>query len=489
MNGNNNLNLETADGLVIRMGVVCEYHGKATEICIPEGVSRITSYVFCENRHLKRITLPSTLIKISAKQFMNCSELCKVTIPEGVTQIGEEAFEGCKKLTRIEVPGSVKKICNRAFAGCTSLTVVELTKGVTEIGSEAFNLCEKLLMVTLPDTVKIIHNGAFKACDKLTEICIPEGVEIIYQMTFTNCKNLRKITLPETLKKIGYSAFEYCGELREITLPGGLEHIDKNAFSECECLARLDIPEGCEVDSDALFGCTSLTDERGLLVVNGNLCAFDYNVTGNTLKVPDDVETISDRLINSKITNLITKLDSPIWYENGGYDHYNIFSYLSARPDEVATVTLTDECGNTVARVAVTKQTVLMSAAFRSKRDVTDVTFDFAGYDKYWEAIGTYESKAIIAAFRLCYPYFPTECEEYREKYRKILRKDGLTAAKKLAEYNFLEEFRFVISGEYLNIRELELLIEYTTKMNKTAFTLLVLEEINKRKGAVESGL
>ena len=63
-----------------------------TSVTIPEGVTSIGEWVFCD-----------------------CSSLTSVTIPEGVTNIGEMAFSACINLKDVYIPNSVKKIAHDAF--------------------------------------------------------------------------------------------------------------------------------------------------------------------------------------------------------------------------------------------------------------------------------------------------------------------------------------------------------------------------------------
>ena len=67
---------------------------------------------------------------------------CKITIiPNSVTTIGEFAFCNYTGLTSIEIPNSVTSIGNSAFEHCTGLTSIEIPNTVTDIGVSAFSRC------------------------------------------------------------------------------------------------------------------------------------------------------------------------------------------------------------------------------------------------------------------------------------------------------------------------------------------------------------
>ena len=63
-----------------------------TSIVIPDGITGISDFAFC-----------------------NCTGLTSVTIPDGVVRIGEGAFRGCTNLTSVYAPSSLKEIGNDAF--------------------------------------------------------------------------------------------------------------------------------------------------------------------------------------------------------------------------------------------------------------------------------------------------------------------------------------------------------------------------------------
>ena len=97
-------------------------------VCIiPQGITKIEEYAFCNNTSLE----------------------C-VVIPIGVTEIGSSAFYGCKNLTSIVIPIGVTEIGDYAFEGCTSLTTVILSFSVNTIGNDTFKECLKLTAIYVP---------------------------------------------------------------------------------------------------------------------------------------------------------------------------------------------------------------------------------------------------------------------------------------------------------------------------------------------------
>ena len=69
-------------------------------------------------------SIPDSVTSIGDYAFCNCSSLTSVTIPDSVTEIGDGAFNYCSSLTSITIPDSVTSIEYGAFGCCSSLTSV-----------------------------------------------------------------------------------------------------------------------------------------------------------------------------------------------------------------------------------------------------------------------------------------------------------------------------------------------------------------------------
>ena len=96
--------------------------------------------------------------------------ISKINIPNSITSIGTYAFCNCPNLTSITISDSVTTIGNYAFAGCTSLESVTIPNRVTTIGNYTFASCNRLASITIPDSVTTIGDYAFSDCVSLVHI-------------------------------------------------------------------------------------------------------------------------------------------------------------------------------------------------------------------------------------------------------------------------------------------------------------------------------
>ena len=86
----------------------------------------------------------SNPLRNGADLYINGKKATNVVIPNGVTRIGPCAFYGCSSLVTVTIPESVASISEQAFEKCGSLTAVSIPKSVTSIGYSAFEDCKNL---------------------------------------------------------------------------------------------------------------------------------------------------------------------------------------------------------------------------------------------------------------------------------------------------------------------------------------------------------
>lgn len=118
----------------------------------------IPSGMFTRNKDITffdELRFFTSLKRISASAFSECSNLQRLTLPEGIDALGERSFEDCTNLAVINIPSSVRHIGSFAFFGCKNLSCpIVIPEGVRELETLVFAQCEYLPSITLPSTLK-----------------------------------------------------------------------------------------------------------------------------------------------------------------------------------------------------------------------------------------------------------------------------------------------------------------------------------------------
>ena len=141
-----------------------------------EMVTGFVSGMFCCNRRIKEVVLPSNVKTISGSMFREAKNLKKVENTEQIETIKAGAFI----LTRIEeirFP-NLLTLGNQVFDNCSCLRLVDIGK-ITSIGKTVFRLCENLSEVLGGENVKTIDTYAFQATRRLKNLSFLSNVTSI----------------------------------------------------------------------------------------------------------------------------------------------------------------------------------------------------------------------------------------------------------------------------------------------------------------------
>ena len=223
-------------------------------ITIPSSVKVINDYAFQKCESLKKVDfMASSVEKIGTSvfsytgieeielnlnnhfddlygMFTGCKELKKATINGSVEKLSF-TFSECPSLESVELPNDLK-ILKSTFNGCTSLTEFTVPDGVEEIGSYSFNFCTALEKVYMPDSITKIGQDAFSNCSKLYTVVMPKQLYSIGTRAFSGCRNLKDMHMPEVLYRIESQAFQN-SSLGDFKIPDTVTYIGISAFSGC----------------------------------------------------------------------------------------------------------------------------------------------------------------------------------------------------------------------------------------------------------------
>lgn len=230
------------------------------EYSVPYGVEKLSKSAFSSSK-VRKVTLPSTLVKIEENCFSKCQRLEEIFIPDSVERIGENAFEDCISLERISLGNGIKTVEDNAFFYCVKIKEVTIPESVEHLGAGVFMYCRGLEKAELPKEPRFnTLNGTFYGCASMTEFNIPNNITEIGNGTFYGWEGLREITIPPNVKKIGALGFGECGKLTTVNLSNGLETICSRAFFKCNELKDITIPSSVEtIESEAFSGINSIT--------------------------------------------------------------------------------------------------------------------------------------------------------------------------------------------------------------------------------------
>lgn len=173
----------------------------------------------------------------------------------------------------------IKKILTAVYDEDLEDGVFRIPEDISEVDSEALR-CPGLRKLVIPNTLSHIPNFAF--LDNIEEILVEDGNECCSSVDGV-LFNKDKTALIQFPKK--HKATSYC-------IPDSVKIIAGHAFYCCQNLTEVILPNNVEIGWYAFWGCTSLVDENGLLIIQNYLWYADPEP--HHFRIPDDVVTIGN---------------------------------------------------------------------------------------------------------------------------------------------------------------------------------------------------
>lgn len=138
---------------------------KEETFAIPQGVRKIGEFAFENQRYLKKVILPESVVTLGTGAFSDCKALEDIELPSGLRELpdacayrGAGVFEGCNNLRKIVLPDKMSYLGSFAFYR-SGLRVIELGEGLEQIGEYAL-MAEELNEIELPPSVRRVGKGA-----------------------------------------------------------------------------------------------------------------------------------------------------------------------------------------------------------------------------------------------------------------------------------------------------------------------------------------
>ena len=195
------------------------------EYSVPEGVSCIAPWAFCNASLLKSVFMPASLETIDSLAFFDCHALENVQLNEGLRTIAFGAFGGLSCLQDLSVPSSVSKIEGGAFLLNTALARlhVDAANLYYSVGENGWLYdIEKKNLYYVPSTTQ--------------EGNIPETVNSVGDYAFAGVSQLPHVVLGDNVTSIGDGAFAYSNSISQIMLGKNISEIGERVVDGCDNL-------------------------------------------------------------------------------------------------------------------------------------------------------------------------------------------------------------------------------------------------------------
>ena len=157
-----------------------------------------------ENGEINNLDVDGNEIKKLGEDFGQL-DIESVEIPKGYTYIGQDAFRENKNIKSVNLPNSIIKISDYAFSDL-SLKTIKLPDNLEFLGDQVFFYNQIEGKLILPKNLTNLGERSFKS-NQITELefnC--EKLEIIKEQAFEDNK-IKQVKLPDSVKKIEIGAF------------------------------------------------------------------------------------------------------------------------------------------------------------------------------------------------------------------------------------------------------------------------------------------
>ncbi|MBE6635846.1 MAG: hypothetical protein E7617_06600 [Ruminococcaceae bacterium] len=295
--------------------LVSVINGGTKSIEIPECVSVIGSYTFCDHA-FDYVGIADSVVEICEHAF-DFAQIGTIEIGKNLSVISEDTFVDMRGVSHISVNEENEHLTAKDGALYTKNMErlilyfgndeeLVLSESITDISASAFYDSDLLKRIVIPFSVKSIGDSAFKGCGNLEEIVFSDGLEVLGGWLIDGCHSLKEICIPSTVKSIGDDAFDYAELLSAINVSeenSAYKSVDGILYTkDGKRLIRspmgkkgsITVLSGTEIIGENAFKYSSATEielPRGLLEIED--AAF-YQSDFREITVPDSVHTIGD---------------------------------------------------------------------------------------------------------------------------------------------------------------------------------------------------
>lgn len=182
----------------------------------------------------------SNPVCVSQNLYIGNNQLTELVIPEGVSEIGHTAFERCLGITKVSFPSTLRKVGADAFFDCTDIMTVNITSlqdyCSIDFGNPGANPFQDYLM-NRAFTWMLINGQYLRDMEVLH---IPNGTNEVKPNSFAKVDNTGSIIIPASVNKIGaYAFYTSVRSLYTVYIDGHIDEMGEYAFGNCPYIGTI----------------------------------------------------------------------------------------------------------------------------------------------------------------------------------------------------------------------------------------------------------
>lgn len=219
------------------------YADNSEKLTIDTSINKISAGAFAKNKKLKTVKIPASVTEIGGAAFYKCTNLTKVSFAvkskckiikdytwwDGDEQQHYGSFQGCKKLKQMIFPNSLQYIDDMCMKGCSNLQKVHFGKAFKGVKGESDS---EMIFGDYKISVQIysISKGNKKFSSKNGVLYNKKKTRLLY---YPSAKKQKKFRLPRSVTSIKYYAFYRCKKLKGLVIARKNAKLEEDVFCKC----------------------------------------------------------------------------------------------------------------------------------------------------------------------------------------------------------------------------------------------------------------
>ena len=189
------------------------YHGTAVELSVPshfEGypVTHVAPYAFAQNRNIKLIEFPNTIVSIGDLAFANMISLESISFNGDLEHLGESVYHNTPNLKNAHILSSSPMTASElGLSKSLELTSVVLHNTSDSLKTRVFESLNYDVEVILADSFKSLTHGYFQGVSGISHLDLGT-VTYLEEAAVINMPSLKTIWFPDSLVHVSSNAIQ-----------------------------------------------------------------------------------------------------------------------------------------------------------------------------------------------------------------------------------------------------------------------------------------